>query len=150
MKLFDGEQKITTGTNVMLTNYRVSVASKEWWGDTYTIYLFLEDISSIQILFKSTIALLLLGCGSFFVALILSFQSNGYGSPSPTPLFIFGIVLIAAWWFSKRHIISVTPNGGKALEIMIKNLPSADIEKFLYDIQEAKFCRFNDLNKIPH
>lgn len=150
MKLFDGEQKITTSTNVMLTNYRVSVTSKEWWGESYTIYLFLEDISSIQILFKSTITLLLLGCGFFLAGLLLSLQSSGYGSPSPTPLFVFGIILVAIWWFSKRHIISVTPDGGKALEIMIKNLPSTDIEKFLHDLQEAKFHRLNDLNKVYH
>ncbi len=54
MKLLPNEEKLITSNEdrIILTNFRITKRD-EIWGKSYRISIFLEDISSIEVHFKS-------------------------------------------------------------------------------------------------
>ena len=61
MKLLQNEEKLITSEEdrMILTNYRITKRD-EIWGKSYKISIFLEDISSIEVHFKSNIVFLII------------------------------------------------------------------------------------------
>lgn len=145
MTLLPNEQELVTsnGNKVILTTHRIQLTDKDW-GYSYSIEIFLEDISSVEIRYRSNIILLLLGCLGILVGLYLFAQSNdsvNYG-------FIAGIILLLIWWFSRRHIISISSDGGSSLNFEVGGMSSYLIEEFVGKVQLAKLNRVNQLYKI--
>ena len=72
MKLLPNEEKLITSNEdkIVLTNHRIQMTDS-FWGQSFTISIFLEDISSIEIKYKSNILLLILGAicvlGGFYM-----------------------------------------------------------------------------------
>jgi uncharacterized membrane protein (Fun14 family) len=128
MTLLENEEKLDyLGNSVLLTNYRVLNEH----GDKYKISIFLEKISSIVVHFKQNIFVLIAG----IISLIVGLAGANYDL---SILIVVGIVLIAVWWFTRKFVITISPDGGKDLDIEVKNTSSDRIEDFITKIQEAK------------
>jgi len=147
MKLLTNE-KILVSSNadkIVLTDHRIQMTDKSL-GQAFTISIFLENISSIEIKYKSNIALLILAGLAIIGGGILAQQQG------PNNLFIsgaiVGIVLIALWWFTRKHIISITPNGGSSLDFIVQGMREEQINEFVHNVSQAKLNRMNALHKI--
>ena len=98
MILLPNEEKLvaSNGDKVIFTTNRIRMTASDWYG-FYSIVLFPEDISSIEIKYKGNIIFLILGCLGISSGLYFSLQK--YESGSPNFGFIGGIALMFFWWF---------------------------------------------------
>jgi hypothetical protein len=151
MTLLPNEHEILTSNEdkIVLTNKRIQMTEKDW-GRSYKISIFLEDISSTQVVYKSNILWLILSilCLLYFAFALLQNDRFGYYDKAPMQIsFVIGIIFLALYWFSRRHIISIHSDGGKPLEIMVNRMPDSEIEHFFDKVQLAKDERIEELFK---
>jgi hypothetical protein len=139
MKQLPGEEKLITsnGNKVILTNYRIQMSDSEL-GKSYLISIFLEDISSIEVKYKSNIIFIIIG----IVALLAGAYLDKAG-----PGAILCCIFIAIWWFSRQHIISISSNGGAALNFLVTGMSETNINDFVDNVSNAKHARVAQLNK---
>lgn len=144
MKLLPNEEKLITSNDdkIILTNHRIQLIDSVWW-QSYTITIFLEDISSIEIKYKSIIWLLILGA----LCLLWDFYLSGTGRGNEW-LLILGAIFIAVWWFSRKHIISISSDGGSSLNFIVQGMSDDQINDFIHNVSLAKQTRVNQLAKI--
>lgn len=117
MELFSFEEYLVRSNNdrLILTTYRLHLRSKDW-RQSYSNTLFLEDISSIEVRYSSFFLGLVLGI-ALIVGGIMWAQS---GEVPPINLItISGCFLILIYFFTRRHLVSITPNGGKPINFEI-------------------------------
>jgi len=147
---FAGEQIVSSSDNgyVTLTTHRISMESKEF-GRSYYIAIFLEDISSIQMHYRSFMIALWVGLLAFAGGIYTLFTNTDNDSDHmPTKvLLLAGIVSVAIWLFSKRRIVSIYPNGGKAMEFLANQMSHESMQSFLEQVQLTKAQRVYDLYK---
>jgi hypothetical protein len=147
MQLQPDEQTIlsTNDDIVVLTTRRISGTFKDW-GHAHTTFIYLEDISSIQTIYRSNIILVGLSvlCGVFA---LFSLSKTGAIEGSFVASLAIGIILLIYWWFTQRRMIIVYPNGGKPLEIAVNDMNEAQINDFLEKLQLAKTQRIHELYK---
>ena len=151
MTLLANEHEVLTSNEnkIVLTNKRIQMTEKEW-GRSCKITIFLENISSMQILYKSNILWLILAILSllFFGFALLRNDRFEYYDKTPMQIsFVVGLVFIALYSFSRRHIISIHSNGGKPLEFTINRMSDSQIEHFFDKVQVAKDERIQELYK---
>ncbi len=60
---------------------------------------------------------------------------------------IAGLILVALWWFSRKHLITVKSDGGSSLNILVENMKKKDVENFVLNIVKAKSERINEIHK---
>lgn len=146
MKLLQNEEKLITSDEdrMILTNYRITKRD-EIWGKSHKISIFLEDISSIEVHFKSNIVFLIIGILLALAGLVMSSQGGGESSIGGL---VIGGIFVAIWWFSRKHIVSIASNGGSSLNILVKGMSDSKIEDFITSVQDAKLNRINQLNKL--
>jgi hypothetical protein len=146
MKLLPGENKLITSDNdsMNLTNYRITKRD-EIWGKSYKISIFLEDISSIEVHFKSHIVLLIIGVLMLLAGLGMSIEAGPIVSVGSI---VVGGIFIAIWWFSRKHIVSISSDGGSTLNILAKGMSDSKIDDFITSVQEAKLKRMSQLYKL--
>jgi hypothetical protein len=146
MTLFANEEQLVTsnGNKVILTSHRIQMTDSDW-GSSYSIVIFLEDISSIETRYKSNIIFLILGCLGILFGFYLSSQTYSGGSLNIG--FIGGIILLALWWFSRKHVISISSDGGSSLNFQVGQMSKDQIENFTDNVQSAKEKRINQLYK---
>jgi len=139
MNLLPNEEKLITSdnNNIVLTNYRIQMTDSEW-GQSFSISIFLENISSIEIKYKSSIILLILGAISAIASIYLK---NPEG-------FIICAILFAAYWFTRKHIISISSDGGSSLTFLVQGMDDEKINDFVHNVSLAKQTRVNQLYKL--
>jgi len=139
MKLLPNEEKLITSdnNNIVLTNYRIQMTDSEW-GQSFSISIFLENISSIEIKYKSSIILLILGA---ICAIGSIYLKNPEG-------FIICAILFAAYWFTRKHIISISSDGGSSLSFLVQGMDDEKINDFVHNVSLAKQTRVNQLYKL--
>ena len=118
MQLLPEEDVLVTSNQdkVILTNQRVQLSDKEW-GRSHQITIFLEDISSIENVYKSNpIFLVLSGLGA--VIGLLTFGRAADGNISLIA-FILTIAFLLLWVNSRQHAIIVSSNGGGRLTFLV-------------------------------
>ncbi len=107
MKLLPNEEQLFISKNkkMILTNHRVQMVESEW-GQSSSITIFLEDISSIEKKFKSDIWLLILApliilsgffLGSFYVSEIATLAGIA-----------LGFLCLGIWWATRKRLISIS------------------------------------------
>lgn len=147
MKLLPNEENLVTsnGDKIILTNHRIQMTDSVW-GQSFTVSIFLEDISSIEIKYKSNILLLILGAicvlGGFYMA-----GQHG-GNDGMIGGLVLGGIFFAIWWFTRKHIISISSDGGASLNFMVQGMGDEKINNFVHDVSLAKQKRVNQLAKI--
>jgi hypothetical protein len=147
MKLLPNENKLITSNlnKVVLTNYRIQMTDT-LWGQSYNVSMFLEDISSMEIKFKNNLILLALSVAAMISGLMMP---GGYRESSPMlPFVVVAGILFIIWWFTRKHVISISSNGGATLAFEIKGMSKGSIDSFVSDVSLAKLNRINELHKI--
>ena len=150
MKLLPNEVELISlnQNKLVLTNFRIEMSNNQM-GQQYSISIFLENISSIEIKYKSNILLMVLviiySVIGGFSAIGGSFVNGGNVIQMGVLLIIFGILLLIIWWLSRTHIIAVASNGGSSINLSIKNMTNEVIDNFIY---ETSFAKLNILNKL--
>lgn len=147
MILLPGEEKLVTsnGEKIILTNHRIYMADSDWYS-SFSIVIFLEDISSIQTKYVGNIVFLILGCLALSSGIYGSFQNYPHGSFNFG--YIGGAILFLLWWLSRRNLISISSHAGSSLNFQVEQLSKEQIENFIFKIQSAKAKRINRLYKI--
>ena len=158
MKLLPNEEAVlsSNGDKIILTNYRIQMTDSEW-GQSFNISIFLEDISSIEVKYSSHIILIIIGIicvlGGFFMGNAYTAhsaeysQGGGIGSSAMFTGIIFGGMFFAAWWFTRKHIISISSDGGSSLNFLVTGMSDDTISDFIYKLSFAKNTRVNQLHK---
>src|SRR5436305_14441857 len=114
MNLLSDERLLVSSNDdkIILTDQRIHMTDKIW-GKTYQITIFLEDISSIEHLYRNNIFYVVLAMLSFFLAVI------GIGSGvSAAPIYgglIIGGLFLTLWLGSRQRRIKISSKGGGAL-----------------------------------
>jgi hypothetical protein len=54
---------------------------------------------------------------------------------------ILGLILLAFWWFSRQHIVSISSNGGSKLNFSIQGFETEKEEDFVWKVSQAKVER---------
>jgi hypothetical protein len=145
MKLLPNEEMLITSNEnkIILTNHRIQMTNSVW-GQSFTVSIFLEKISSIEIKYKSNILLIILGAicvlGGFYIA--------GRGGEGMIGGLIFGGFFLAIWWFTRQHIISISSDGGASLNFVMKGMGDEEINDFVHNVSLAKQTRVNQLAKL--
>jgi hypothetical protein len=61
---------------------------------------------------------------------------------------IVTIGFFVLYWMSRKHIVSITSHGGKALNFEAASLPEHEVQKFLSQVQEALMQRRDQLKNL--
>jgi hypothetical protein len=142
--LIDEEILVSSNENsVILTSHRITMRN-EVWGKSHNISIFLEDISSIETHYKSNIIFLIIGLLFAFIGLFM--LSKGGGNMA-TGGFVIGGIFIAIWWFTRKHLVTISSDGGNALNFVVEGMADNKIDDFVTKVQEAKLKRVNQLYK---
>lgn len=144
MKLLQNEEKLISSNadKIVLTNQRIMLTDKVW-GKSFKISICLENISSIESHYKSNILFLILGIFFTLGGLVMSTQGGGGGAAMGG--LVLGGVFIAIWWFTRKHIVTISSNGGSHLNFIVENMSNDKIDDFVTTVQEAKIKRVNQL-----
>jgi len=146
MTHLENEVKLDALTNQdQLTNLRIAQEYSDFLGASYKNSIFLEKISSVEVRFKSKPLYLILGIVSFIAG--ISLMSNYNTREIGNALLIIGIVLIVIFFFTRKHVVSITPDGGNSIDITAKGVNESRIEEYLTNIHEAKFARTSNIGK---
>jgi hypothetical protein len=147
MILLSNEEEIlsSNGRKIILTNQRIHMSDKEW-GSSIGITIFLEDISSIEMRFSSQKLFLALS----IIAALVSYMtySDGNENAAVGGSLVAAILFFLLYWFTRRHIVSITSHAGTSLKFDASSLPEYEMLKFLSKVQEAKLQRVNKLGKF--
>lgn len=143
MTLLPNEQiiKQSADNQFMLTNFRI-VHKYSLWFSTNRNSIFLEDISSVERLDKGLLWPLIIG---LLVVLAGVFDAvNGLGSTGVGAV-VLGTIFILIWWFTRRTILRITPDGGKSIIFYIPKA-SSNVEDIIFNIELAKINRIQQLH----
>lgn len=143
MNLFPGEEMLVRSNNdrVILTTHRLQLSSKDW-GASYRNTIFLEDIGSIENKYTSLFISLVIGI--LLIAGGLLYAQQGEMLPF-NPITIVGGIAVLVYFFSRRHVVSITPMGGRSLNFETGPMSEAEITDFIDKVQLAKLARKNKI-----
>jgi len=142
MQLLPNEEKLLTsnGDKIILTNHRILMTDSVW-GQSFSIIIFLENISSIEKKYKSNILFLIGGALIVLVGFYAGNQDTVGG-------LVLGGIFIAIWWLTRKHVISISSNGGSSLNFMLQGMSDDKINDFVHKVSIAKQTRVNQLHKV--
>lgn len=146
MKLLPNEEKLITSNEdkIILTNHRIQMRDSVL-GQSFTVSIFLEDISSIEIKYKSNILLIILSA----ICVLAGFYMAGQrGSEDMIGGLVLGGIFFAIWWFTRKHIVSISSDGGASLNFMVQGMGDDKIADFIHNVSLAKQTRVNQLAKL--
>ncbi|HYF31665.1 MAG TPA: hypothetical protein VD993_11140 [Chitinophagaceae bacterium] len=141
MTLLPNEQQliVSNAGKIILTNLRIFMKESEGSG-SYIISIFLEKISSVESRHKTNPLLGLIGTLLVIVGLYL-YASQPYAGNAPMLFIITGVILIILYYATRKHVVTIASDGGRALNFEAGGISEAEIEKFLTDVQDAKLKR---------
>lgn len=144
MNLLQNEIKLgaTKDDKVVITNSRIFQQELKF-GSNYHLSIQLEDISSIEMHYKSNPILLVLGI-LFSLYGLYTILTSYDKTPGFAALFL-GIILLLIWWFTRRFAVSIKPNGGKSLDCYFEATTPENIESFLETLEQAKLDRTSQI-----
>ena len=117
---------------VVLTNFQLTQEN----GNLYKISIFLKNISSIIAHYKTEPIFIVLSTVSFIAGVVLALQ--GYFISFGIASFVLCAVLTAAYFLTKKHVITVSSDGGEKMVIEVQKKSHERIEEFITNIQQAK------------
>jgi hypothetical protein len=148
MKRLPGEQDLAKSISdkIVLTDRRIWISTNDW-SNAYSIAIFLEDISVVERKHTSTPLYLILGMlallGSVYQFITTSGEDKLY-----LAFFVGAVVFLLVWMTSRRHLICVTSHSGISLNYEVAQMTKKEIEKFMDDVQQAKYDLVNKLHSI--
>jgi hypothetical protein len=130
--LLPNEQIVTqTDYGVLtLTTKRVRYDSV-LWGRSHLVSITLGSVASCGLVTRSYRLLLLLG-GIAFVASFLQAGAGFWG------LLVAGAVLVGAYWFTRKTVISVASNGGESILFPTQGMKREAVLAFVEAVEREK------------
>lgn len=146
MKLLSGESVLVRSNDdkIVLTNLRIYMHDRSWWGKFYETTLFLEDISSIEYIYQSNIFYFILGVFS----LMGLFTTGGAPLQYKGPLYFWLIlagIFFTAWLSGRGHLIRISSRGGRSINFLVDRMEKEQVDDFLDKVQEAKHIRMRSI-----
>jgi hypothetical protein len=142
MQLLPDEEILVSSNQdkIILTNQRIHLSDSEW-GKSYQITIFLENISSIEMLYKSNPLLLVLATVCLLVGLFTT--SAGFENNSTLRVggFMLSIIFLVFWFYSKNRMVTIAPNGGSKLNFRVDGMKTLDVTGFIDKVMQAKAKR---------
>ncbi len=122
---------------LVLTSHRIILNEKRS-SETYSNIIFVEDIVSIE---KRVDSL-----KSAFLTGVLLLIAGGAWAQLPyvtalNVLTLCGVLFLTAYTYSRRMIVSITPNGGQPIHFEIGAMPKEELDAFLHKVQLARMAR---------
>lgn len=140
MKLMVNEENITFAYKCSLTNKRIRHNVKASGSEKITS-LFLENIQSISIHYKSKPLALLLGIVIVIYSLLIIVVNGNHDEV--LPLFVLGVligfVLIGYYLFTRKHYLTIS-SAAASINIIIKGKNSKSLVDYI-DLLEETICR---------
>ncbi len=132
MKPIKGEKKIqsTYKDQLILTTHRVRYDARTA-GQRKVVSIMLDELCSCELNYKSHIVFLLL-------AIISLGYGFGVGGDAQIPGIIGGVVMILAFAFTRKQILSLASAGG-AIEVKVEGSNAKKIIDFIDAVELAKF-----------
>jgi hypothetical protein len=134
--LFENEKIISQSgdKSIILTNCRVQYFTKSL-GKSQYVSIHLQDISSLEVHYRSFILFLMLGILAVAVALYSGAMNLG-------ELFVLsgivGILFILIYFFTRRHVVTISSNGGGKIQFFTKGMKKETLFDFIDQIEKAK------------
>ena len=128
MILLDKEQieTISNDKSLTLTNLRVQYHNKEW-GKAKIVSILLENISSIEIAYKSNVTFIVF-------ATIISILTIVEGSYLIYGLAI-SVIFVLLFLVSRRHYFIIYSKGGGKINLLVKGMKTKSILEFLNKVE---------------
>jgi hypothetical protein len=144
MQLLPNEEILVSSNEdkVILTSQRIYTSDKEW-GRSHEITIFLKNVSSIEMLYKSNPLLLVLAATCFLIGLYTSSSGHGSGTALQNGCFVFSIILLVFWFYSKDRIVTIASNGGSRLNFRVAGMKTPEVADFIDKVIAAKAARAN-------
>lgn len=133
------------GGLVTLTSHRIRYEHKVWGGSNI-ISIMLEKVSSVQIIYISYPWLWIMGVLVGVIGMLASQSRNG-GSTEMVIAFFIAFFLIIGYFLSRRHICSITSDGGTKIIFRTENMTTESMIEFMNKIESAKSERFDQRAK---
>lgn len=144
----DEEMLVTSNQDtIVLTNQRIHMSDKQW-GRTYQITIFLENISSIEVLYKSNPLFIIIAGFCFLIGLLAMPQAQQSGATIPFGSFMVSIIFLILWVFSRTRQVSVASNGGGNLQFRVDGMSTLAATDFVDKVIHAKATRAVQLLNI--
>jgi hypothetical protein len=142
MQLLPDEEILVTSNQdkVILTNQRVHLTDKQW-GRSYQIILFLENISSIENVYKSDPVFLIVAALGLAVGLVT--VEREYEGGVAFAAFTVALVFLVLWLNSRSHMVTISSNGGGKLNFLVAGMSEGEVQEFVDKVEAAKAGRIN-------
>jgi hypothetical protein len=143
-KLFESERIISQSgdKSITLTNYRIQHFTQSF-GKSHYMSIHLQDVSSIEVHYRSFILFLVIG--------ILGTTAAFYfGAMNLGDLFvlsgIIGLLFILIYFLTRKHVVTIASNGGGKVQFFTKGMKKETLFDFIHQIEKAKNMRLLCLN----
>ncbi len=120
---------------ISLSNYRITYHTKGS-GNANLNSIMLDKISSVEMKYESSPWLLIVAIVSGVLAGYAFAVNHDDG-----PLFIGGlisVICVILYFASRRHLVTITPDGGSKIKFYSKGMSSEAHMKFINNIHEAR------------
>lgn len=128
---------------VTLTTHRIRYENKVW-GESNIISIMLEKVSAVQVIYISYPLLWILGLIVSAVGILMMINNNNNMSQIVVTFFI-AFFLIIGYFISRRHICSITSDGGTKIIFRTENMITESMIGFIDKIEAAKAERLSAL-----
>jgi hypothetical protein len=128
---------------IILTNLRIHMTSRKW-GRSYQTTIFLEDISSIENVFKSNLSYLIFAIIAFLAGAI--YLSNREFIVYTYMAFILGGIFLTLWLSNRGQQVTFCSKGGSSLTFFVDRINSKQVEEFIQKVEEARIKRIRQLH----
>ncbi|XOV66806.1 MAG: hypothetical protein ACFHU9_14365 [Fluviicola sp.] len=131
------EKTITESSNglIKLTNHKIRYVSKSY-GKARIISMMLNEVSAIEVHFRSYIPALIMGILFFLGALIVA--ADNQRNQTPLGLMIVGIIFVIYYFLSRKHVVSIVARGKGSIDFESKGISTNEIIHFVNKVEMAK------------
>jgi len=127
---------------IILTNLRIHMTSRKW-GRSYQTTIFLEDISSIENVYKSNLSYLVFAIIAFLAGVV-------YLTSRDLVLYIYmsfilGGIFLTLWLRNRGQQVTFCSKGGSSLTFFVDRINREQVEEFIQKVEEARLQRIRHL-----
>ncbi len=106
-------------------------------------HIFLENISSIENVYKSNPVLLVIAALGLIVGLVTADRT--YKGGLAFGAFAVAVIFLLLWLNSRKHVVTISSNGGAKLNFLVEGMGEGQVQDFVDKVQAAKAGRMNQL-----
>lgn len=135
-QFFEGEQLITQSDDktLTLTNQRLRYNSSNY-SNAHIVSIMLNNISSIEIHYKSSVLMLIIGVLLVIGGVIMGASDQGEAFVAGVGL---GCLFVLFYFLTRKHVITISSDGGSKINFQTKGMKREILLDFINKIELAK------------